>query len=139
VFDVIDALAVLGADADLVGVSSTRLDAMLQRAGADAALRAALLAGDADRLETLLRAPKTLCIFIHPAEEEEEDPEDEEEDEDADDDDEGGEDDGDDDDDLDDEDDLDEEDDLDDDDDEGDGYDEENDVDARKGPKRRGS
>lgn len=79
-FDVIDALEVLGADADLAGASSVSVDAMLQAAGAEPALRSALLEGDAGTLETLLRAPKYLCVFIHPAEEEEE-PEDEEEDE----------------------------------------------------------
>ncbi|MHB8814557.1 MAG: hypothetical protein ACYDAE_14965 [Steroidobacteraceae bacterium] len=78
-FDVIDALEVLGADADLAGASSVRVDAMLQAAGAEPALRSALLEGDAGTLETLLRVPKYICIFIHPAEEEEE-PEDEEED-----------------------------------------------------------
>lgn len=81
-FDVIDALEVLGADADLAGASSASVDAMLQAAGAERALRSALLeGGDAGTLETLLRAPKHICIFIHPAEEEEEEPEDEEEDE----------------------------------------------------------
>ena len=53
-FDVIDALEVLGADADLVGASSVSLDAVLRR-----------------ELETLLRAPMSRCILIHPAEEEE--------------------------------------------------------------------
>jgi hypothetical protein len=80
VFDVIDALEVLGADADLAGASSVSVDAMLQAAGAEPALRSALLDRDASTLETLLRAPKYICIFIHPAEEEEEEPEDEEED-----------------------------------------------------------
>ena len=84
-FDVIDALEVLGADADFAGASPARLDSMLQGKGAEPALRSALLEGDVRRLQEVVRAPKQLCILIHPAEEEEE-PEDEEEDEDADDD-----------------------------------------------------
>lgn len=91
-FDVIDALEVLGADADFAGASSVSVDAMLQAAGAEPALRSALLAGDAGTLETVLRAPKYVCIFIHPAEEEEEPEDEEEEDEEGekDDDDEDG-------------------------------------------------
>lgn len=77
-FDVIDALELLGADADLAGASPVSVDAMLQAAGAQPGLRVALLQGDARTLETLLHAPKYQCVFIHPAEEEEE-PEDEEE------------------------------------------------------------
>lgn len=84
-FDVIDALELLGADADFVGASPARLDAMLQGEGAEPALRSALLEGDVPRLQTLLRAPRSVCVLIHPAEEEEE-PEDEEEDEEAEDD-----------------------------------------------------
>lgn len=80
-FNVIDALEVLGADADLAGVSSVRLDAMLQAEGAEPALRSAILEGDARKLETLLRAPMNLCPFIHPAEEEEEPEEEDEEEE----------------------------------------------------------
>lgn len=91
-FDVIDALEALGADSDLVDASSVTVDAMLQGRVADPAVRAAILAGDGRTLATLLRAPETVCIFIHPpgekeAPEEEEDEEDEEgeeeEDEDA--------------------------------------------------------
>ena len=70
-FDVIDALEALGADADLVGASSVSLDAKLRREGAEPALRSALLEADARKLETLLRAPMSRCILIHPAEEEE--------------------------------------------------------------------
>lgn len=80
-FDLIDALEALGADADLVSVSSVRLDAILQAKGADPALRSALLEGDARKVEILLHAPMNLCPFIHPAEEEEEPEEEEEEDE----------------------------------------------------------
>lgn len=90
VFDVIDALEVLGADADLAGASSVRLDGMLRGEGVEPALRAALLEGDVRTLETLLRAPKHLCAFIHtpgeeetPEEEEEEENDDEGDDDDA--------------------------------------------------------
>lgn len=76
-FDVVDALELLGTDAGLVGASSASLDAMLQRQGAEPAIRRALLQGDASTLQTLLRAPISLCPFVHPAEEEEE-PEEEE-------------------------------------------------------------
>jgi hypothetical protein len=115
---VIDALEVLGANADLAGASSVSVDAMLQAAGAEPALRSALLEGDARTLETLLRAPKYLCVFIHPAEEEEE-PEDEDEEDDDDE----------------------EEDDEEEEDEEGEeeGDDDEDDVDSRKKPKPRGS
>lgn len=89
-FDVIDALEVLGADADFAGASSVSVDAMLQAAGAEPALRSALLAGDAGTLETVLRAPKYVCIFIHPAEEEEEPEDEEEEDEEGEEDDDDG-------------------------------------------------
>lgn len=91
-FDVIDALELLGADADLAGASAARRDAMLQAEGAGPALRAALLAGDVRMLDTLLRVPQSLCPFIHtPGEEElpeeEEEEGDEEEEDDGDDDD----------------------------------------------------
>jgi len=85
VFEVIDALEALGADADLADASPGRLDEMLQSAGVEPAVRAALLAGDAATLQTLARAPLSRCILIHPAEEEEE-PEEEEEEEEAEDD-----------------------------------------------------
>lgn len=85
-FDVIDALEALGADADLAGASAARLDAMLQGEGAEPALRSALLVGDVRLLETLLSAPINLCPLIHPAEEEEE-PEEEEDEDDGDEDD----------------------------------------------------
>ncbi|HEV2272421.1 MAG TPA: hypothetical protein VGR92_23450 [Steroidobacteraceae bacterium] len=84
-FDVIAALERLGADADLAGAASARLDAMLQAEGADPAVRSALLAGDVRTLETLLRVPQNLCPFIHTPgekelpEEEEEDEEDQDE------------------------------------------------------------
>ena len=89
-FDVIDALERLGANADLAGASSASLDAMLQAEGAEPALRAALLEGDVRTLETLLRVPQNLCPFIHtPGEEErpEEEEDEEGEDDDGDDDD----------------------------------------------------
>lgn len=90
-FDVIGALELLGADADLARASSARLDAMLQARGAEPALRSALLEGDVSMLETLLRVPQNLCPFIHtPGEEElpeEEEEEDEEREDDGDDDD----------------------------------------------------
>lgn len=70
-FDVIDALEALGADSELAGAPSARLDAMLERAGAQPVIRSALLAGDTRALERLLRAPPNICAFIHPAEEEE--------------------------------------------------------------------
>jgi len=89
VFDPIDALELLGADADLAGASSARLDAMLQAEGAEPRLRSALLEGNVGMLETLLRVPQNLCPFIHTPGEEElpEEEEEEEEDDDGDDDD----------------------------------------------------
>lgn len=84
-FDVIDALEVLGADADL-GASSVKLDAMLQAEGVDPALRSALLEGDVRTLETLLGAPQNLTPFIHTPGEEELPEEEEEEDEEGEDD-----------------------------------------------------
>jgi hypothetical protein len=89
VFDVIDALEILGADADFAGASPACLDSMLQGEGAEPALRSALLQGDAHGLQALLRAPMSLCPLIHPAEEEEEPEDEEEEEDDLDDDDEG--------------------------------------------------
>jgi hypothetical protein len=80
VFDMIDALEAMGSDADLVGASCATLEAMLQRAGAEPAIRSAVLAGDAGMLATLLSAPMSLCPLIHPAEEEE-DPEEEQDEE----------------------------------------------------------
>lgn len=88
-FDVIDALEILGADADLVRATPADLDAVLQRGHLDPALRAALLAGDAGALHTLLRAPGNLCCLINPAEEEDEDEEEEDEGEEDDDEEEG--------------------------------------------------
>jgi len=85
VFDLIAALERLGADADLAGAASARLDAMLQAGGADPALRSALLEGDACTLEAVLGVPQNLCPFIHTPGEEEL-PEDEEEDEEGEDD-----------------------------------------------------
>jgi hypothetical protein len=85
VSDVIDILEALGADADLVR-SPARLDDMLQREGVEPVLRSALLQGDLDTLQTLLRAPDNVCCLINPAEQEEEEG-DEEEDEEPDDDD----------------------------------------------------
>ena len=89
-FDVIGALELLGADADLAGAAPARLDAMLQAEGAEPGLRAAFLEGDVRMLETLLRVPQNLCPFIHtPGEEElpEKEEEDEEREDDGDDDD----------------------------------------------------
>ena len=70
-FDVIDALERLGADADLAGASSARRDAWLRAEGAEPALRSAFLAGDPSVLETVLHVPHNLPPFIHtPGEEE---------------------------------------------------------------------
>lgn len=83
--DAIDILEALGADSDLADGTSASRDAFLQREGAEPALRSALLDGDADALQALLRAPDTVCCLINPHEpddeedEEEEDEEDEEE------------------------------------------------------------
>lgn len=85
-FDVVDALEILGSDADLVAASPASLDALLQRGGVEPALRRALLAGDARMLQSLLRAPDHVCSIIQPAEEEE-DAEREEQDEELEDDD----------------------------------------------------
>lgn len=86
--DVIDILEALGADSDLADGTSASCDAFLQREGAEPALRSALLDGDADALQALLRAPDTVCCLINPHEpddeEDEEDDEEEEEEEDED-------------------------------------------------------
>jgi hypothetical protein len=71
VFDVVDALEALGSDADLVDGPSASLDSILQREGVEPALRRALVEGDACMLHALLRAPKSVCSYINPAEEEE--------------------------------------------------------------------
>lgn len=85
-FDVIDALEVLGADADLVRATSPARDAFAQCEGMEPALRKALQEGDAGALQTLMRAPNNVCCLINPAEpEEEEDEEEDEEDQDDDD------------------------------------------------------
>jgi hypothetical protein len=57
VFDTIDALEALGSDADLAGASSATLESVLQRAGAEAAIRAAILAGDTDRARCVIARP----------------------------------------------------------------------------------
>lgn len=78
--DVIDVLEAVGADSDLADCTSASLDALLQREGAEPALRSALLDGDAGALQALLRAPDTVCCLINPHEPDDED-EDEEDDE----------------------------------------------------------
>lgn len=80
--DVIDALQILGADADRARAAPADIDAVLRREQIEPALRAALLAGDADALNALLRAPSVVCCLINPAEEEEEEEEEDEEEED---------------------------------------------------------
>jgi hypothetical protein len=84
VFDAVDALEILGCDADLAGVPAVNLEAMLPGAGLEQALRSALLEGDARALRMLLRAPRNVCCLINPAEEE--DDEDEEQGEESEDD-----------------------------------------------------
>lgn len=74
-FDVIDALELMGADADLVRTEPGDLAALLPADGLDPSLRSALLQGDAGRLHALLRAPDNVCCLINPAEEEEEEEE----------------------------------------------------------------
>lgn len=78
-FDVIDALEILGTDADLVHARPADLDAELQSKGMEPALRTALLKGDAEALHALVRAPDNVCCLINPAEEEEKEGEEEEE------------------------------------------------------------
>lgn len=80
-FDLIDALEIMGADADLARGTPAELAAALQSAGLEPALRSALLAGDAAALHALLRAPDNVCCLINPAEEEEEEEGGEEEEE----------------------------------------------------------
>ena len=69
-FDAVDALEILGSDADLAGVPAANLDAMLPGGGLEPALRSALREGDARALRMLLRAPRNVCCLINPAEEE---------------------------------------------------------------------
>lgn len=88
-FDVIDALQVLGADADLARTTAPDLDAILQCEGMEPALRAALLGGDAAALHALMRAPDNVCCLINPAEPEEEEDEEEDDEEGEEDDEEG--------------------------------------------------
>lgn len=85
---VIETLESLSADADVANATPARLDALLQSAGLEPALRSALVAGDVGAVRALLRAPDNVCCLINPAEEEEEEPEerdDEDEDENEDD------------------------------------------------------
>ena len=70
--DVVDALEVLGSDADLAGAASATVEAMLRREGVDPVLRSALLTGDSRALHALARAPGNVCCLINPAEEDEE-------------------------------------------------------------------
>lgn len=86
--DVIDALEILGADADLARATPAELEAVLDGEDMEPALRSALLAGDGGALHALLRAPKSVCCLINPAEEEEEEDEEEEDEEDGEEDDE---------------------------------------------------
>lgn len=76
-FDVVDALEILGSNADLAGDASVSLEIILGREGVEPALRSALLGGDARLLQALLRAPKNLCCLINPAEEEDDEEEEE--------------------------------------------------------------
>lgn len=78
-FDVIDALELLGADADLARAPPADREPLLRRAGMEPDVRAALLVGDAGALHASLRAPTNVCCLINPAEQEEEEDEDEEE------------------------------------------------------------
>lgn len=80
-FDVIDALEVLGADADFARAAPAQLGAMLLPAGLDPAVRSALIEGDVGALRALLRAPSSVCCLINPAEEEEEEGDEEQEEE----------------------------------------------------------
>jgi hypothetical protein len=84
VFDAVDALEILGSDADLAGIPAVNLEALLQGGRLEPALRSALLEGDARALQVLLRAPRNVCCLINPAEEE--DDEDEEQGEESEDD-----------------------------------------------------
>lgn len=67
-----ETLELLSADADFANAMPEDLDAMLQSAGLEPALRSALVTGDAGAVRALLGAPENVCCLINPAEEEEE-------------------------------------------------------------------
>jgi len=84
VSNVIDFLERFGYDADLRYAPGDELEAALQVAGIDPAVRAAIVNNDQRALEALLGADANVCCMINKPDDEEEDEEEEEEEEEGD-------------------------------------------------------
>ena len=73
--NVIEFLAALGTDARLRGASPSEIDSIMLQSQIAPELRAAILAGDQDRLEALLGLHTNVCCMVHAPEDDEEEEE----------------------------------------------------------------
>jgi hypothetical protein len=69
---VIEFLAALGADARLRDAGQSEIDTIMIQSDIGPELRAAILAGDQEGLETLLGAKTNVCCMVHAPEDDEE-------------------------------------------------------------------